>query len=265
MVISLIGVGKMGSALAKGWLSAGIKGDQLFIYDKNPLAIKAFEGKTQIAGTVEEAIQRGEVVVFAVKPKDLSPLLEDVAGLLRDKITISIAAGVPLKTLRSKTDSIWVRAMPNLACEVGQGLIAICGDEKGLEKAEEIFQLTGKVLKVEEHMMDAITALSGSGPAFVFLIMDALSDGGVKIGLPKELSLQIVSQLLLGSVALLQTSSLHPMQLKDNVCSPGGTTIAGVQVLERNGLRGIIMEAIETAFRRAEELRKISEERGENK
>jgi len=261
LVISLIGVGKMGSALARGLLRAGIDKDELVLYDKNPLALEPFRDRAYIAANKEETVGKADVVIFAVKPKELPSLLEEMAGLLEDKISISIAASVPLKELR-KSPSIWVRAMPNIACEVGQGFIAICGDEKGLEKAEAIFQPLGKVIRVEESLMEAITALSGSGPAFVFLLLDALADGGVKIGLPKELALQIVTHLFLGSAALLQSSSQHPMQLKDAICSPGGTTIAGLQAMEKEGIRGILMEGVEEAYRKAKELQRISE-RGE--
>lgn len=252
----------MGSALARGLLRAGIREKELFLYDKNPLALEPFKGRAQLAVSSEEAIENAEIVVLAVKPRELPPLLREIGGLLETKVTVSIAAGVPLEDLR-KIPSIWVRAMPNIACEVGQGFIAICGDEKGLAKAEEMFRLTGKVLYVDETLMDAITALGGSGPAFVFLLIDALADGGVQIGLPKELALQIVTQIFLGSAYLLQYSSQHPVQLKDAVCSPGGTTIAGLQAMEKGGIRGILMEGVEKAYRRAEELRELSLKRKE--
>lgn len=260
MILSLLGVGKMGSALAKGWLKAGIGSDKLLLYDKNPLLLEQFKGKAQIASSCEEAIRDSDIVILAVKPKDFPKLLEEISELLKDKVTVSIAAGVSLRQLRCVT-STWVRAMPNITCEIGQGFTAICGDEKGLDKAESIFGLLGKVLRVEENLMDAITALSGSGPAFVALLIDSLADGGVKIGLSKELALQIVTQLFIGTASLLRSSSSHPMQLKDSVCSPGGTTIAGLQVMEKEGIRGIIMEGIERAFVRAKELQAILEEK----
>jgi len=258
--ISLIGVGKMGSALARGWLRAGVQREELLLYDKNPLALEPFQVKAQIVSKCDVAINEGDIIVLAVKPKDLPPLLKEVGELLENKTAVSIAAGVPLKELR-KTPAIWVRAMPNIACEVGQGLIAICGDERGLALAERIFQLVGRVLRVEEGLMDGITALSGSGPAFVLALMDSLADGGVKIGLPKELALQIVAQLFLGTASLLLSSNQHPMELKDSVCSPGGTTIAGLQAMERAGIRGILMEGVERAYLRAREMQAISEER----
>lgn len=260
MVISLIGVGKMGSALARGWLRAGVSRDELLLYDKNPLVLEPFTGRTRIATGYMEAIGESDIVVLAVKPKDILSLLEEIKGLLEKKITISIAAGVPLEKLR-KTPSIWVRAMPNITCEIGQGFTAICGDEEGVEKAESVFRLVGRVIRVEEGLMDAITALSGSGPAFVSLLIDSLADGGVKIGLPKELSLQIAIQLFLSTAFLLQNSSQHPMELKDSVCSPGGTTIAGLQALEKGGIRGIIMEGVEKAFIRAKDLSIILDRR----
>ncbi len=255
-MISLIGTGKMGSALVRGWLRAGVRRDQLLLWDKNPLALEPFKNRALLAVSGKEAVDKGEIVVLAVKPKEIIALLKEVGGLLKSKITVSIAAGVPLEELR-KTPSIWVRAMPNIACEIGEGFIAICGDEEGLDKVESIFQLIGKVARVEEGLMDAITALSGSGPAFASILMDALADGGVRIGLPKELALQIVTQLFLSTAHLIQSSSLHPLQLKEAVCSPGGTTIAGLQVMERGGIKGILMEGVEKAYIRARELNQI--------
>ncbi|MGC8842791.1 MAG: pyrroline-5-carboxylate reductase [bacterium] len=259
MIISLIGVGKMGSALLKGWLKAGMEKEKIVIYDKNPLALEPFKGRAEFAPNCTSAIEKADVVVFAVKPKELLPLLDEVGGFLKGKIAISIAAGVSLEQLAKRASAKWVRAMPNIACEVGEGFIAIAGEQEGLEIAEELFQLTGKVMRVEENLMDAITALSGSGPGFVSLLIDAIADGGVKIGLPKELSLLITAQTFLGTASLLLSSSKHPVELKDAVCSPAGTTIAGISTMEKAGLRGILMMGIEETYRRAKELQREAE------
>jgi pyrroline-5-carboxylate reductase len=256
LIISLIGVGKMGSALLKGWLRAGVKKEELVIYDKITNALQPFAQQAEIAHDCRSAVEKGDVIVIAVKPKDVGELLGEIGGFIKDKITISIAAGIGLSELSKMARSKWVRAMPNIACEIGEGIIAICGEEEGLEIAEKIFNLTGKVVRVQEYLMDAITALGGSGPGFVSLLIDALADGGVKIGLPKELSLQIVAQVFKGTAGLVMNSQKHPMELKDSVCSPGGTTIAGISRMERAGLRGILIEGVEEAFRRAKELQK---------
>jgi pyrroline-5-carboxylate reductase len=256
LVISLIGVGKMGSALLKGWIRAGTKKEEVVIYDKMESALEPFSQQAEIAPNCRTAVEKGDVIVIAVKPKDIAPLLDEIGELLNDKISISLAAGIGLEELRKKAQSKWVRAMPNIACEIGEGFIAICGDEKGLDVAEKIFGLTGKVLRVEESMMDAITALGGSGPGFVSLLIDALADGGVKIGLPKELAIQITAQIFKGTAGLIMHTQRHPMELKDSVCSPAGTTIAGISRMEKAGVRGILIEAVEEAFRRAKELQK---------
>lgn len=256
MVISLIGVGKMGSALLKGWIRGGMKKEEIIIYDKMTTVLEQFAQQAEIAPNCIKAVEKGNVIVIAVKPKDLTPLLEEIGEHLKDKISISIVAGIGLEELRKKAPSKWVRAMPNIACEIGEGFIAICGDGEGLAIAEKIFGLTGKVVKVEESLMDAITALGGSGPGFVSLFLDALADGGVKIGLPKELALQIAAQVFKGTAGLIMNSQRHPMELKDSVCSPGGTTIAGISRMEKAGVRGILIDGIEEAFRRAKELQK---------
>ena len=256
LVISLIGVGKMGSALLKGWLRAGVKKEELVIYDKRKSALEPFSKHAETAPNCRTAVEKGDVILIAVKPKDLTFLFDEIGELLKDKITISIAAGIGLDELKKMALSKWVRAMPNIACEIGEGFIAICGDEMGLGIAEKIFGLTGKVIRVEEGMMDAITALGGSGPGFVSLFIDALADGGVKIGLPKELAIQITAQVFKGTAGLIMNTQRHPIELKDSVCSPGGTTIAGISKMEKAGLRGILIEGIEEAFRRAKELQK---------
>lgn len=244
----------MGSALAEGLLKAGLDKESLILADVSEEKLLPFRGRAKIAKSNREAVKEGDVVVLAVKPKDVEGVVEGIKEELEGKIAISIAAGLPLARLQSWADARWVRAMPNIGCRIGMGFIALAGCKEAIKEVRGVLEKLGKVREVEEWMMDAITALSGSGPAFAFLLMDALADGGVLIGLPKEVALEAVAQTFLGASALLLSSKRHPLELKDDVCSPGGTTIAGIKEMEEKGTRGTLMEAVRKAYERAKEL-----------
>ena len=202
------------------------------------------------------------VLLLAIKPQ----VLDAVAVDLRDKgqendrsLVISILAGVPLSKL-SKVFSRQpiIRVMPNTPAIIGAGITAIAAGEnvkpEQIETAKSIFASVGQVVEVPEYQMDAVTGLSGSGPAFVAIAIEALADGGVAAGLPRAIAQQLAIQTVLGTAKLLQESQLHPAQLKDRVTSPGGTTIAGVAELESNGFRSAIIEAVVAAYQRSQEL-----------
>ena len=202
------------------------------------------------------------VLLLAIKPQ----VLDAVAADLRDKgqendraLVISILAGVPL----SKLSTVFsrqpiIRVMPNTPAIIGAGITAIAAGEnvkpEQIETAKSIFASVGQVVEVPEYQMDAVTGLSGSGPAFVAIAIEALADGGVAAGLPRAIAQQLAIQTVLGTAKLLQESQLHPAQLKDRVTSPGGTTIAGVAELESNGFRSAIIEAVQAAYYRSQEL-----------
>jgi pyrroline-5-carboxylate reductase len=203
-----------------------------------------------------------ETVILAVKPQILSTVIEEVVDMLPiepSPLMISILAGVSLKQLENSFPGVSiVRAMPNTPATVGAGMTAIsCGGhlQPGHHHiATRIFQAIGEVVEVSESLMDAVTGLSGSGPAYVALMVEALADGGVASGLPRAVAKQLALHTVLGSAKLIAETNIHPAELKDQVTSPGGTTIAGVRELERAGFRSAVIEAVKAATERSREL-----------
>jgi pyrroline-5-carboxylate reductase len=206
-----------------------------------------------------DAVKSSNVIILAVKPKDVPVVVTDVKDLISGKLVISIAAAVPLNRMESiAPDARFIRVMPNILIEAGEAFIAICpgsrATEEDFETAVRIFGRMGEVAKIDENLMDVLTGFSGSGPAYVFTIMDAFADAGVKIGLPKELALRIAARMMLGSAKMVLEGKGRPMELRDMVATPGGTTIMGIYELEKGGLRALIMNAVEAAVKRAREL-----------
>jgi pyrroline-5-carboxylate reductase len=261
--LCVIGLGKMGSTLVKGLIQTKtlkreqIIGTDLFEYDSernsNYCDIKTISDNAK-------AVKESDIVLLAVKPQVIDKVLEEISPFCEDKIVISIAAGVSLRHLDKAlpTSSKIIRAMPNTPILVGEGVIAISKKknvhENDLRTVKEILESVGKVYLVEEDIMDAITALSGSGPAYVYMMIEALSDGGVLMGLPRELSTEFAARTLLGAARMVLETGKHPGELKDMVTSPGGTAIKGIEVLESHGLRGILMDAVKEATIRSKEL-----------
>ena len=206
--------------------------------------------------------ENSQVLLLAIKPQVLDVVAADLVNQKpKDErsLVISILAGVPLSRL-SKVfpNQPIIRVMPNTPAIIGAGITAIAAGEdvtpEQRETAKSIFTSVGQVVEVPEYQMDAVTGLSGSGPAFVAIAIEALADGGVAAGLPRAIAQQLAIQTVLGTAKLLQESKLHPAQLKDRVTSPGGTTIAGVAELESNGFRSAIIEAVQAAYYRSQEL-----------
>ena len=264
--IGLIGAGQMATALANGFVKAGLTtADRLLASDVDEHARQRFAQAVGAATTADNAlvVAQSEVIILAVKPQQMP----QVAAGLRSKLSanagrliVSIAAGVRLASL-----SEWlgpglrlIRVMPNTPCLVGQGA---CAYSLGEHATAEDGALVGRLLgalgsawQVEEKLLDAVTGLSGSGPAFVYLMIEALSDGGVKMGLPRAIATQMAARTVRGSAEMVLSTGEHPAVLKDRVASPGGTTIAGLQALEEGGLRAALMAAVEAATRRSIEL-----------
>ncbi|PNS00813.1 pyrroline-5-carboxylate reductase [Petrotoga mexicana DSM 14811] len=261
--LCVIGLGKMGSTLVKGLIQTKtlkreqIIGTDVFEYDSernsNYCDIKTMSDNAK-------AVKESDIVLLAVKPQVIDEVLEEISPFCENKIVISIAAGVSLRHLDKAlpVSSKIIRAMPNTPILVGEGVIAISKkknvDENDLRTVKKILESVGKVYLVEEYMMDAITALSGSGPAYVYIMIEALSDGGVLMGLPRELSTEFAARTLLGAARMVLETQKHPGELKDMVTSPGGTSIKGIEVLESHGLRGILMDAVKEATIRSKEL-----------
>ncbi|MBX5483142.1 MAG: pyrroline-5-carboxylate reductase [Myxococcaceae bacterium] len=262
--IAFLGAGNMAEALIRGLLKAkAAEPTQLIGTTRRPERGEELTKAYGIRTTLDNvaATREADVVILAVKPQALDKLLVQIAPAVdRHKLVISIAAGVPIGALERKlgAGARIVRAMPNTPALVGRGACAIAAGEHATEDdlalAASIFDSVGITTVVEESLIDAVTGLSGSGPAYIFLIIEALSDAGVKVGLPRYTAQKLATQTVLGSAHLLMETQAHPGQLKDQVTSPGGTAIAGLHTLEAGGLRTTLIDAVEAATRRAKEL-----------
>ena len=262
-----IGAGKMASALIRGMIRDGHPAGCIAASDSHAATRAALVGETGIRSfeTNAEVVARSEVIVLAVKPQVMAEVMAELRPLLTpDHLVVSIAAGVSLATLAKGLgeDRRIVRVMPNTPAVVGEGASAyalgprtIDGDE---QTVRDCLEAVGKAFPVPESLLDAVTGLSGSGPAFVCLMIEALSDGGVRMGLPRDLATNLAARTLLGTAKLVLETGTHPGALKDQVTSPAGTTIAGLHALERGGLRGILIDAVEAATLRSRELAEMA-------
>lgn len=253
----------MGSALVGGLLDAGTVPDKITVAEPDSEVRHGLEERFRGIHCVPSAawaVANASAVVLAVKPPDVSAVLEACApALSAETLVVSIAAGITIASLElAAPSSPVVRAMPNTPALVGLGAAAIAGGtrvtESHLVAAEEILGTVGIVVRVPESLLDAVTGLSGSGPAYVFLVAEALIDAGVMVGLNREDAEVLVRQTLLGAATLLSGSGETPEALRAAVTSPGGTTAAGVHVLEDRGVRGALQEAVAAATHRSEEL-----------
>jgi pyrroline-5-carboxylate reductase len=265
--LGCIGGGQMGEALIRGILQSGLyQAGQVIIAEPNPDRRDFLERTYAVrtSGDSDGIWQECQTVILAVKPQIMGPMLVKARGLAGERhLIITIAAGLPLSfysdALASAALRI-VRVMPNTPALVLAGASAICGNDNAtaadLQKALDIFNAVGTAMTLGESYLDAVTGLSGSGPAYVFTFIEAMIDAGVKCGLPRDVAEKLCLQTVLGSVKLLQESGDHPAVLRAKVTSPGGTTIAGLHVLERAGFAGIVIDAVEAATRRSLELGK---------
>jgi pyrroline-5-carboxylate reductase len=262
--LGFIGVGNMGEALLKGLLKTGAAGkEQIRVSARRPERLEELAKTYGVqGGTNSEVAKQSEVLLLCVKPQILDRVLREIAADVSPQtLIISVAAGVPIAAIERRLGAQRhrvVRAMPNTPATVGAGATGIAlsehATEDDLATAHTVFDSVGITVLLEESQLDAVTGLSGSGPAYLFLIIEALSDAGVKVGLSRRASLQLASQTVLGSAKLLIESGQHPGLLKDGVTSPGGTAIAGLHTLEAGGLRNVLMNAVEAATRRSREL-----------
>ncbi|MCK9375666.1 MAG: pyrroline-5-carboxylate reductase [Syntrophobacterales bacterium] len=259
--LGFIGVGSMGGAIIRGLLAGGrVTRENLVYYDPDP-ARQAQMDELGVEAALDTAeVMHAPVVVLAVKPQVMPAVLAGVKEFARPwHLMISIAAGVPLQVLEAALpESRLIRVMPNAPTLVGAGMAALApgrgATSEDLALGLELFGAVGQAVIIEERLMDAVTGLSGSGPAFVAVFIEALADGGVKMGLPRPLALTLATQTVLGSARLCLEERLHPALLKDMVTSPGGTTIAGLHALECSGFRGAVMDAVTAAAARSKEL-----------
>ncbi len=263
--IGLVGGGNMGSALLKGLIASGTAaaGDiQVAELDRERAQVLRQELGVTVVDSGEK-LEKLDVLILAVKPADIPHAVLDAAPALAPaSLVITLAAGVRIETVAENLPPMQpvVRAMPNTPALIGQGATALAaGPEAGpehLEMARRVFAAVGRVVTVPEKLMDAVTGLSGSGPAYVFLFIESLADAGVAQGLDRSTALELAAQTVAGASALLLEKGEHPARLKDMVTSPGGTTIAGLHALERGGFKGLVMDAVAAATRRGRELGK---------
>lgn len=268
--IGFIGGGAMGEALIAGLLRKELYSpESILVSDPNSERLKYLSAKYGVESLQHNdvVVEKADILLLAIKPQVVDKVISDIIEPFRSsQLIISIAAGVTLEHLKSyfPTNTPIVRVMPNTACLVGQGISAMALGEavgqKQLDNAESILASVGKVLVMPENMLNAVTALSGSGPAYVYLTIEALTDAGVQVGLPRDIAQQLVLQTVIGSAAMVNETGLHTAQLKDMVTSPGGTTIAALEILEKSGLRGAFMEAVRAAWIRSKELNAPSKE-----
>jgi pyrroline-5-carboxylate reductase len=259
--VGTVGAGNMAEAILAGLIQAGLAADQLIASDPDPERRRYLENELGIRTTANnaEVAAAAELVVLAVKPAHLEAACGD---LPRDggPLFVSIVAGKTLATLRRLlgAGARIVRAMPNTPALIGEGITAIADDPAtapdDLERAEAVLRAVGDVVRVPEPLLDAVTGLSGSGPAYVYLVIEALTEGGIREGLPGPIARDLATQTVLGAARLARESGEHPAVLRERVSSPGGTTVAGLAALEQGGLRAALLAAVRAATARSREI-----------
>jgi pyrroline-5-carboxylate reductase len=259
--LAIIGGGKIGEALLSGLVRRGGQ-DGILVCERSPeRAAQLSERYGVPAVDLPDAAARARVLLLAVKPQDIGSLLERLSGVVDDgHLVVSVAAGVPTKRIEAALPegTPVVRVMPNTPALVDEGMSVLSAgthaEERHLDEAEALLAAVGKVRRVPEDQQDAVTALSGSGPAYFFYLVEAMVDAGILLGLPRALAVDLIVQTALGSAVMMRDSGEHPVQLREAVTSPGGTTIAAVRELERHGVRAALIAAIEAAHARSVEL-----------
>ena len=266
--IAVLGAGKIGEALLSGLIDAGRSPDDLMLTERYPDRAAELE-KTYGVRAVDTgtAARTADVLVVAVKPQDIDPLLAELAGLIGPgTLVVSLCAGLPTALYeRRLPDGVpVVRVMPNTPMLVGEAMSAVSGGrfatDAHLELAEDLLGSVGKVVRVPESQQDAVTALSGSGPAYFFYLVEAMIDAGILLGLPRPMVTELITQSAVGAARMLRDTGDHPVLLREAVTSPGGTTIMAIRELERHGVRAALLAAIEAARERSVELGRAHED-----
>ena len=265
-MILVIGTGNMGSALISGMLDSEVySSNQILVYDIDKIKVeKLVEKHGIISGTnIVKLVKEANVIIMAVKPDIIDTVTKDIKSFIdNEKIVISIAAGKDIKSIKKVLgkESKIVRVMPNTPALIREGMsaISVCKNinEKDKEIVNKIFKSVGKVEYLDEKLMDAVIALSGSSPAYVFMFVEAMADAAVLAGIPREISYKMAAQTVMGSAKMVLETGMHPGVLKDQVCSPGGTTIEAVKILEEKGFRSAVIEAMSECTRKANDIAK---------
>jgi pyrroline-5-carboxylate reductase len=263
MNIGFIGTGKMATALIQGMLDSGSYApENILAHDLSKTALEALVTGCGIraAETNAEVAAKSDAVVLCVKPAEALSVVKDLRGAIAGKLLISIAAGIEIAALQAAAgDNVRViRVMPNNPAQIHMGAACYASGKEvtkqDAELTESIFSAVGLVFPVKESLLDAVTGLSGSGPAYFYLVIDALADGGVLMGLPRELAIQLAAQTAAGAAQMVLQTAMHPGALRDLVASPGGTTMAGLEALENGAVRGHFIKAVRAATEKSREL-----------
>ncbi len=262
--IAFLGAGNMAEALVAGIVKGKLsKPEFILATDISPARLEILKDryKIQVGDQNLDAVLWADVIILCVKPQVINDVLAEIqASLSERQLIISVAAGVSISRIQDIIGPTipMVRAMPNTPAVIQEGVTALAGCRdlsiEQLSVAQKIFESVGQVVVVDEALMDAVTGLSGSGPAYIYLAIEALIDGGVRVGLPRNIAHVLAVQTVLGAAKMVKETNEHPALLKDRVTSPGGTTIAGVQRLEEGGLRATLIDAVEAATHRSREL-----------
>src|SRR3954466_7415854 len=260
--VAILGAGKMGEALMSGLLRAGRSPADLLFSERHPDRTALLNERYGVRGaTTASAAQSADTLLIAVKPQEMAALLDELADVVQpDTLVITIAAGIPTAFLESRLapGTPVVRVMSNTPVFVDEAMSAISpgahATEEHLAHTEELLSPVGKVIRVPETQLDAVTALSGSGPAYFFFLVEAMIDAGILLGLPRAVAAELIVQTAVGSAKMLSESGEHPVQLREAATSPGGTTIAAIRELENHGVRAALLSALEAARDRSREL-----------
>ncbi len=263
--LSIIGAGNMAEAIVSGLLKNGaVSADRIWATDVDAERLKYFREtfRVRVSDDNQKSAESSDIIILSVKPQVINEVIGGMdLSRATDRLIITVAAGVPISAIISglHPGACVVRAMPNTPTVVLEGATALAGGPgvtvEQLEMAQAVFEVMGRVVVVDESHLDAVTGLSGGGPAYVYLFIEALADGGVKMGLPRSQAQLLAAQTVLGAAKMVLETDVHPGRLKDRVASPGGTTIAGLHRLEEGRLRGTVISAVEAATIRCKELR----------
>jgi pyrroline-5-carboxylate reductase len=263
--LGFIGAGRMGSALAEGVLKAGMEAEKVCFFDIDGKRAEELKTRTgaELLGSAAEVFQNSRITFLCVKPDQTPDVLKELSEFEKESVLVSIAAGISTNSIRKYGGFRAVRAMPNTPALIGSGVTAVAKSpyvtEDEFESVVDVFRTVGEVVVVEEKHMNAVTALSGSGPAYVFRFIEALKEGGINLGLSAEISLKLAVETVLGAAKLLKSTDRSTSEMIEMVASPGGTTIAGLKKLEKHGFKYAVMEALEAAEERAKKLEKKNE------
>ncbi|MHA6785531.1 pyrroline-5-carboxylate reductase [Pseudonocardia saturnea] len=260
--IAVLGAGKIGEALLAGLLAAGRSPADLVFTERHPERAAELSGRLGVAAVdIPGAAEHAELVVIAVKPQDIVPVLTELARVIRPgTLVVSLCAGIPLAVIEGglPAGTPAVRVMPNTPMLVGEAMSAVSGgahaSDEQLAGVEKMLGSVGRVVRVPESQQDAVTALSGSGPAYFFFLVEAMIDAGILLGLPRATAADLIVQSAFGAAVMLRESDDHPVILREAVTSPAGTTIAAIRELEKHGVRAALIAAIEAARDRSVEL-----------